>query len=89
VPNRAEQTSGLGWTSEILSWKVVEVWTLPAEELLTAPDLGVVLWALLADHDGPPEVLLQRCRDRIDLVRGRSLLSQESDANSEWRVNSC
>jgi hypothetical protein len=26
----------------------------------------VALWATLAQHDGPPEVLLQRCRDRID-----------------------
>src|SRR5271154_4082147 len=33
VPQQAEQRSALGWTSESLSWKVVEVWTLSAEEL--------------------------------------------------------
>jgi hypothetical protein len=30
----------------------------------------VVLWALLARYDGPPQVLLQRCRDRIDMDGG-------------------
>lgn len=71
VPEQAEENSSLGWTSEALSWKVVEVWTLPAEELLTAPNLGVVLWALLAHYDGSPEVLQQHCRDRIERDGGR------------------
>lgn len=63
--------SALGWTTETLSWKVVELWTLSAEELLAAPNVGVVPWATLARYDGPPEVLLQRCRDRIDREGGR------------------
>jgi hypothetical protein len=66
VPQQAETKSALGWTTETLSWKVVEVWKLSAEELLAATDLGVVTLATLAQYDGPPEVLLQRCRDRID-----------------------
>jgi hypothetical protein len=66
VPGQAEEASRLGWTGERLSWKVVEVWGLPAEDLLAAPGVGVVPWATLARYDGPPEVLLQRCRDRID-----------------------
>jgi hypothetical protein len=70
VPQQTETRSGLGWTAETLSWKVVELWTLPAEELLAAPDLGVVTLATLARYDGPPEVLLQRCRDRIDREGG-------------------
>lgn len=70
VPERAEQASSLGWTRETLSWKVVEVWTLSAEELLAAPNVGVVLWALMAQYDGSPEVLLQRCRDRIEREGG-------------------
>jgi hypothetical protein len=71
VPQRTETKSTLGWTTEALSWKVVEMWTLSAEELLAAPDLGVVTLATLARYDGPPEVLLQRCRDRIDREGGR------------------
>ena len=70
VPTQAQEQSALGWTSETLSWKVVELWTLSAEELLTAPDVAVVLWALLARYDGPAEVLLQRCRDRIEREGG-------------------
>jgi hypothetical protein len=71
VPQQAETKSRLGWTGETLSWKVVELWTLPAEELLAAPNVGVVLWALLARYDGSTEVLLQRCRDRIERDGGR------------------
>jgi len=70
VPQQAEEKSTLGWISERLSWKVVELWTLLAEELLAAPDVGLVLWALLAHFEGAPEVLLQRCRDRIDKEGG-------------------
>src|SRR5262249_16205706 len=66
VPEQAEEQSPLGWVSESLRWKVVEVWTLSAEELLAAPRVGIVPWVLLARYDGPPEVLLQRCRDRLD-----------------------
>jgi hypothetical protein len=69
--NVVEDTSPLGWSGERLRWKVVELWTLSAEDLLTAPDLGVVPLASLAKHDGPPEVLFQRCRDRIDREGGK------------------
>src|SRR5205823_5273671 len=59
VPQRAEEKSLLGWTGEALSWKVVELWALSAEELLSAPNVGVVPWVPLARYDGPPGVLLQ------------------------------
>jgi len=61
----------LGWTAETLRWKVVEVWNLSAEELLTAPLVGVVPLVTLARYDGPTEVLLQRCRDRIEHEGGQ------------------
>jgi hypothetical protein len=70
VPETAQHTSALGWSAEMLRWKVVELWALSAEELLAAPDVAVALWATLAKYDGPPEVLLQRCRDRIDREGG-------------------
>jgi predicted transposase YdaD len=71
VPEQAEERSGRGWTVSTLKWKVVELWTLSAEELRAAPDVAVVLWASLARFDGPPEVLLQRCRDRIEREGGK------------------
>ena len=71
VPEQAEEKSPVGWTVSTLKWKVVEVWTLSAEELLAAPDVAVAACASLARYDGPPEVLLQRCRDRIDRDGGK------------------
>lgn len=70
VPPQAEAHSRLGWTGEALSWKVIELWELSAEDLLEAPHVGVVPWASLARFEGKPEVLLQRCRDRIDREGG-------------------
>jgi len=70
VPDNSEESSPLGWSNERLRWKVVELWTLSAEELLAAPNIGVVPLATLARYDGPPEVLLQLCRDRIDREGG-------------------
>jgi hypothetical protein len=71
VPEQGEERSAQGWTSSALKWKVVELWTLSAEELLAAPNVGVVPWAPLARYDGPTEVLLQRCRDRLEREGGR------------------
>jgi hypothetical protein len=70
VPEQAEESSRLGWTGEMLRWKVVEVWRLQAEELLQAPNVGVVPWVPLAHYEGPAEVLLRRCRDRLDREGG-------------------
>jgi hypothetical protein len=70
VPDHVEDRSALGWTAETLRWKVVEAWTLRAEDLLEAPNVAAALWAPLARYDGPPEVLLQRCRDRIEREGG-------------------
>ncbi len=71
IDGRHGARSRLGWSELNCKWKVVEVWTLPAEELLKA-DVGAVPFATLARYDGPPEELLERCRDRIE---------QEADAS--------
>jgi hypothetical protein len=55
-----------GWTRWQLSWKVVKLWEVPAEELLAAGDVGLIPWVPLARFDGPPERILRRCRERID-----------------------
>lgn len=51
------------WT---LRWKVVSLWTVPAEELLAAHDVGLIPWVPLTSFDGPPEPIFQECRQRID-----------------------
>ncbi len=66
IPDHAESVSVLGLTREQFSWRVVNLWEMPASELLEAPDVGAVPWATLGRWDGSPEVLLRRCKDRID-----------------------
>jgi hypothetical protein len=70
VPQQAEERSAQVWTEATFKWKVVELWTLSAEEMLAAPNVGVVPWVPLAHYEGPPEVLLQRCRDRLERAGG-------------------
>ncbi len=59
-------TSSLGWTTWQITWKVVELWTLSAEELLAANDVGLIPWIPLTQFSGPPEQMLEMCRQRIE-----------------------
>ena len=47
-------------------WKVVQLWSIPAETLLEAHDVGLIPWVPLTHFDGPPEPIFQQCRARID-----------------------
>ncbi|MGO9462950.1 MAG: hypothetical protein ACLQVF_02140 [Isosphaeraceae bacterium] len=58
-----------------LSWRVVKLWEVPAQELLAAGDIGLILWVPLARIDGPAEPVLRECRDRI----GRDAPKDEQD----------
>lgn len=58
--------SARGLTELRLKVHVVNLWTVPAEELLAAGDVGLIPWVPLARYDGPPEVLLRQCRERIE-----------------------
>ena len=44
----------------------MELWAVPAEELLQAGDVGLVPWILLTDFTDPPEQMIERCRDLIE-----------------------
>ena len=61
-----QQASGSGRTRLGAQSVVVDMWTLSADELLAAGDVGLVPWATLAQTGEPPEVLLRRCRERIE-----------------------
>src|SRR5216683_400087 len=61
-----EQASQLGWTRFTTNWRVVELWTVPAEELLAANDVGLMPWVPLTRFDGAPEPILQMCSERIE-----------------------
>jgi hypothetical protein len=55
-----------GWSQWRVRWRVVELWTVPAADLLAAGDVGLIPWVPLSDFAGPPEAVLRQCRERID-----------------------
>ncbi len=55
-----------GSTHLHIDWRVVELWTLAATQLLAANDVGLIPWEPLTHSDEPPEVVLQQCREQID-----------------------
>ena len=63
-PNGAENRSNS--MHRRLQWNVVELWTIPTEELLEAGDVGLIPWVPLADFAEPPETTLRRCREAIE-----------------------
>ena len=68
VAESAHLQSRLGLTDWRLSWKTVKLWTLPAEELLAAGDVGLIPWVPLTQFEGRPEAILRECRARIDRI---------------------
>ena len=66
APGDVERRSRLQWTSWQARWRLVELWTLPADEALALDDPGVIPWVPLMQSAEAPEVILQRCRERID-----------------------
>ncbi len=47
------------------SWPVIRPYTMDAEDLFAAKDVGLIPWATLARTTQPPEEFIQRCRDTI------------------------
>jgi predicted transposase YdaD len=66
VSGKQELESRLQWSKLVYEWKVVELWTVPAEDLLTAGEVGLIPWVPLTRFQGPPEALLEQCRQRIE-----------------------
>jgi hypothetical protein len=66
VPSRRSLRSRRGLSSCNVRWRVVELWTLPAEELLAAKDVGLIPWVPLTDFADPPDSVIRRCREGIE-----------------------
>lgn len=66
IPRQHESQSPQGWTHWRASWRVVELWNVPAEPLLASDDPGLIPWVPLCRFDGPPEPILRECRRQID-----------------------
>jgi hypothetical protein len=59
-------SSARGLTELRLRIHAVNLWEVPAEELLAAGDVGLMPLLPLAHFDGPPEIMLETCRQRIE-----------------------
>jgi hypothetical protein len=64
--NTADFRSRHGWTTWHLTWKTVELWNVPADQLLESADIGLIPWVPLTHFTEPPETIISRCRARID-----------------------
>jgi hypothetical protein len=57
-----------GHTQFEARWRVVNLWELNAADFLPLTDPGMAPWVPLMKIDGPPEPVLQQCKDAIDTV---------------------
>jgi hypothetical protein len=58
--------SPLGHTRLEAGWRVVNLWELNATDFLPLTDPGLAPWMPLTKFDGPPERVLQQCKDVIE-----------------------
>lgn len=66
TPREVELESRMGAARLSFRWRVIELWKVPAAELLAAGDVGSLPWVPLMEFDDPPEAVLRQCRERID-----------------------
>ncbi len=59
-------TSPLGHARLEAGWRVVNLWELSAADFLPLTDPGLAPWVALMRIDGPPEPVLQQCKDVIE-----------------------
>lgn len=63
-----EITSRFGNTALAGRWRVVHLWEVNAQYFLPLKNPGMAPWVPLMKIDGPPEPVLQQCKDAIDTV---------------------
>jgi predicted transposase YdaD len=66
VEESLELHSAGGWTRLRLVWRVVELWTIEAGDLLATREPSLMPWVPLTHFDRPPEAVLQECREVIE-----------------------
>ncbi len=66
IPRSRNLRSRHGLSSCRVKWRAVELWTIPAEDLLQAQDVGLIPWVPLTNFADPPETMVQRCREVIE-----------------------
>lgn len=68
VAPAARVDSPLGHARLEAGWRVVNLWELNAADFLPLTDPGLAPWVTLMRIDGPPEPVLQQCKDVIETL---------------------
>ena len=78
-----------GRTRLSLQWQVIELWTLAADDLLAAQDVGLIPLIPLAHSDQSADAVLRQCRLRIDQAPGeeRENLLAVAQVMAQMRYN--
>ena len=63
--SRRQEAAALGWSGRRHWWKVVELWKVPAEQLLTLDEVGLMPLLPLTQSKQAPETLVQQSKERI------------------------
>lgn len=66
APAEREFRSRRGATWCRVGWPVIQLWDIPADQLLATDDVGLVPWIPLARIEGDAEPVIRRCREIID-----------------------
>jgi hypothetical protein len=66
ISDHRQVVSHSGWAEMTLYWKTIELWNIPAEDLLATGELGIIPWVPLSQLPADPEPVLRECRRRID-----------------------
>jgi hypothetical protein len=66
IAEHVRLTSPMGHTRLEAGWRVVNLWELDAKSFLPLTDPGLAPWISLTKIDGPPEPVLQQCKDVIE-----------------------
>ena len=75
-----------GSTRIRVNWRTIELWTIPAEDLLAAGDVGLIPWVPLASYAGPPEPIFCKCRERIERDAPSGELENLLAVTQSWRA---
>ena len=70
--SRRQEASALGWSRRRHEWKVVELWKVPAKQLLALDEVGLTPLLPLTRSKQPPETLVQQSKERIERQASRA-----------------
>jgi hypothetical protein len=86
VPRSRNLHSRHGFSSCRLKWRVVELWTIPAEELLRAGDVGLIPWVPLTILGGKNVMLEIPFLDEIVMEKTRETARKTACETSQQNI---